>query len=255
MPQLGRLTRIRESDFISDGLSDQRNSLWGRISTSPRDLPAVTQERMFNIALTLYRINPVAHRILELTRDFVVAEGISFSAEDPKVDAVMRNHWYDPINKWNARIGQRVFELGLYGELFMPIKINENGDVRFSYRSPLDIKDVKVAPDNLDIVREIVLHPGLILGTDTSHVLKHVNIDEDPESPTYNLRTGECFFVAVNKVSDARRGTSDLLSLCDIVDAYDQFVFNRLERANFLNMWMWDIQLTGSTQAECDARA
>lgn len=46
---------------------------------------------------------------------------------------------------------------------------------------------------------------------------------------------GECFYFAVNDLSTAPRGYSDLLASADWSDAYEQFLFGELERAKALS--------------------
>jgi hypothetical protein len=54
-------------------------------------------------------------------------------------------------------------------------------------------------------------------------------------------------------VSNARRGRSDLLSVIDWLDAYDQQLFNELERSELLKAFVWDVQLEGKNEAEIRA--
>ena len=119
-----------------------------------RDLTPLTQERMQEIAFHLYEINPVAHRILEMTKDFVVGEGISFSAEDPEVEKVLTEFWNDPVNAWNLKQGQRILELGLYGEQLYPVAVNdEDGKVRMGYLDPSAVARVISDPENVEIIQ------------------------------------------------------------------------------------------------------
>lgn len=56
---------------------------------------------------------------------------------------------------------------------------------------------------------------------------------------------GSCFYFTVNKVSNATRGRSDMLSLIDWVDAYDQLLFNEVDRGLLLKAFIWDVSLEG----------
>ena len=56
---------------------------------------------------------------------------------------------------------------------------------------------------------------------------------------------GSCFYFTVNKVSNATRGRSDLLSLIDWVDAFDQLLFNEIDRGLLLKAFIWDVSLDG----------
>jgi len=216
-----------------------------------RDLTPLTQERMQEIAFHLYEMNPMAHRILEMTKDFVVGEGITFTAEDPEVEKVLTEFWNDPVNAWNLKQGQRVMELGLYGEQFYPVAVNDvDGKVRMGYLDPAAVAKVLADPENVEIIRQVKRKGSL---TQVQKTYDVVNLDEDLKSKTYGYLTGEIFFFAINKVANSLRGRSDLFSLADWVDGYDQFLFNRLERSHLMNVFLWDVTLEGMGQTDIDA--
>jgi len=215
-----------------------------------RDLTPLTQERMQEIAFHLYDTNPLAHRILEMTKDFVVGEGITFTAEDPEVEKVLKEFWNDPVNAWNLKQGQRVLELGLYGEQFYPVAVNEiNGKVRMGYLDPAAVARVISDPENVEIIRQVKKKGS---ATQVQKTYEVVNLDEDLKSKTYGHLVGDIFFFAINKVANALRGRSDLFSLADWIDGYDQFLFNRLERSHLMNVFLWDVTLEGYNQRQID---
>ena len=53
-------------------------------------------------------------------------------------------------------------------------------------------------------------------------------------------------------MANSTRGRSDLFSLADWIDGYDQFLFNRLERSHLMNVFLWDVELKGKKQKEID---
>jgi len=215
-----------------------------------RDLSPLTQGRMQEIAFHLYDRNPVAHRILEMTKDFVVGEGISFTGENDKVEKVLKDFWDDPVNAWDLKQGQRVLELGLYGEQFYPAAVNEiDGRVRMGYLDPSAVAKVVQDPENVEIIRQVKRKGSITTVQKTYNV---VNVDEDVKSPTYWELKGELFFFAINKVASALRGRSDLFCLADWIDGYDQFLFNRLERSHLMNVFLWDITLEGYNQNQVE---
>jgi hypothetical protein len=227
-----------------------------------RDLPQLIQERMQGIALLLYRINPLGHRIIELTTSFAVGGGATFQAESPKVQEILEAHWHHPINAWDRLLYQRAFELGLYGELFMPVKVTKKGGVTLGYISPLNVKTVypdpiiQNQPDVIEFSVPILAQsmfpaePSPTPGE--TQKLKAIRYQGDPKGKDYGFRAGETFFFSVNKVTDNLRGISDLLPLADYIDGFDQFLFNLLEKASAQNMFIWDVTLEGMNQNQID---
>jgi hypothetical protein len=66
---------------------------------------------------------------------------------------------------------------------------------------------------------------------------------------------GACFWFAINKITGARRGRSDLLCLIDWLDAIDQLHLNEVDRAILIKSFVWDVTLTGAAQSEVEQRA
>jgi hypothetical protein len=225
---------------------------WRRLTAEKRDLMPLTQERQLELAYWLYRTNPQAYRIVELTKDFVVGEGIKYKAVSPEIQAVLDKHWNDPVNAWDLKQHKRALELGLYGEQVYPVFVREHdGRVRLGSIDPAFISEVKLDEENAEIVKTIRLKemPKYPLG---KRELEVIHVDEDPKSKTYGRLVGDCFFFAVNRVTHATRGTSDLAPLIDWIDGFDQFLFNRLDRSLFATNFIWDVTLEGASQSEID---
>jgi hypothetical protein len=222
---------------------------WRSLSIYKRDLPAVTFERQLSVAFWLYRHNPIAKRIIEIIQDFVVGSGIKFFAKEDRVQEVLENFWNDPYNGWALKQFQRVAELFLYGEQIYQVFVNEaNGHVRLGYIDPQNVEKVILDPENAEQPIEIKLK-------EKEQKLRVIRRDDDPFSETYGRLIGDVFLFQVNKISGSSRGISELFTLADWLDAYDQFVFQSLERANFLSTFIWDITIEGATEEECRLKA
>jgi len=236
-------------ESISTGRKEDEG--WRTITRDKtRDLTPLTQERMQEIAFHLYDTNPVAHRILEMTKDFVVGEGITFKAANPEVQSILEIFWNDPVNAWDLKQGQRVLELGLFGEQFYPVAVNEiDGKVQMGYLDPCSVEDVIADKNNIEIIRKVI---SKSFGSTPAKSYNVIHLDMDPQSKTYGRLVGDIFFFAINKVANARRGRSDLFSIADWIDGYDQFLFNRLERSHLMNVFLWDVTLEGYDQKKID---
>ncbi len=225
------------------------DSGWRSLSVYQRDLPQVTHEKQLKVAFWLYRHNPIAKRIIEVIQDFVIGPGIQFSASETSVEETLRNFWNDPHNSWELKQFQRISELFLFGEQIYQAFVNEaNGHVRLGYIDPLNVEKIILDDDNPEIAKAIKLK-------NREGTLKVIRTDDDPFSETYGRLVGDVFLFQVNKVSNSSRGVSELFTLADWLDAYDQFVFQALERANFLTTFIWDITIEGATDDECRVKA
>lgn len=219
---------------------------WRRLTGSAeRDLEPLLQDRMLEIAYYLYETDPMAKRLINMTAEYIVAEGVNVVAEDEQVQEVIDTFWNDPVNQMNLKLEQKVKELGLWGEQCYPVFVNPvNGHVRLGYLDPALINGVELDPENAEVVRAVVQRDELNRPGKRYEVIGQT---EDPLGDGYGLRRGECFFWKINSVTTASRGRSDLLALADYLDMYNQFLFTRGERAAFGNAWIWDVTLEGMT--------
>ena len=243
------LAKIKES-WPMIGSSAPEDFGWTSLTkTIERDLSSTTQERMQQIAFYLYDSNPIAHRILELTKDFVVGDGYRFKAEAEDVQKVLDDFWNDPDNDWSMKQDTKVLELGLWGEQCYPVQINKHtGHVKLGYLDPGLILKVKQARGNPEKLTDVIYRSGRYARKERG--LSIIASDNDPKSKSFKRLMGDCFFFGINKVAWSTRGRSDLLSLSDWIDGYDQFLFARLERAFFLNTFIWDVLCKGMNENE-----
>lgn len=229
---------------------------WRRMSQdSDRDLAPIAQDRMIEICHHLWKTNALGHWLIETNKDFILGEGVTLTADNPDEDGELQDlldeFWYDPINNWPLFSEDIVRETGIYGEQCWPAFVNEHtGLVRMSCVDPALIKQVIKDPDNARIPIGVEIKKSL--RSQKTRALRIIYTADDAAlftKRTVNLRKsftdGECFFDAVNKVSTAARGASDLLHLTDWIDGYDQFLFDFAERVQMLNFFVWDVLLKG----------
>lgn len=225
--------------------------------TSLRDLPMPTHERMQEIAYYLYLTNPMAQWQVQMMSSYILGKGMTPQAKDPRTNDLVQSHWRDPLNNWPVKLENKTRELSLYGEQCWPAFVAPGtGRLRLGYLDPALIGQVVLDPDNAE-------QPiGIITKTWTNYrpqperryrVILDVP-DEELTSLARQMRAeftdGDCFYFAVNKVSNGSRGISDLLSKADWLDGYEQFMFNRLERADLANRVLFDMEFTGLTEEQ-----
>ncbi|HEY9081333.1 hypothetical protein [Magnetovibrio sp.] len=239
---------------------DADEDQWRRLTgDSNRDLSPMTQTRMQELAVFLWKSNTLANRLIELPIAYMLADGVSLSSSDPTAQDYLDAFWNDPINNMNIKLPKKVRELALYGEQCYPVFVNKyNGHVRLGYIDPGRIETVVTDPDNAEQPIGIVTHRNkkglksrfkvIVNGPETVFTKRTQQIRE-------TFTDGECFYFSVNDLSNASRGHSDLLAQADYLDGYDQFLFGELERMNLLRAFLWDVTMKGATKEEVEARA
>jgi len=245
------VTAFREAAWYPTAMGgvDPDEDQWRRITgNADRDLSPLAQERILQVVYYLFETDPLARRIIQMSRDYVVAEGVNFEAKDDRVQQVLERFWKDPVNNFELHFPQEVLEVGLWGEQCYPVHVNPvNGFVRKAYLDPARIAAVHLDPDNARVVRSIELHGA---GAGPGKTLTVVSPDLNAYGQTYGFSTGDAHYFRVNNVTTASRGRSDLVALADYLDLYNQFLFNRGERAAFGNAWIWDVLLKGMNEGQ-----
>lgn len=273
------------------------SAYYRRLSAGSRDLSPIAWDKALSLAYALWDSNPLARRIIDMTRDFAVGDGITVTANVtpaavPEIDEndviareraaeqrkrataeaeatraklqrVIDRYWNDSLNRMDLKLSQKVADLGLAGELYPVMFVNErNGHVRQGTIDPQQVDQIVTNPKNAEEVLEVVLKaPGAV----EKPRLKVIRVNEDPQSASFgrlmgvlpgelaqngDSYVGACFYFAVNKPSVAKRGRTDLLTVVDYVDAYDQIVFGEVDRSLLLRSVVWDTLMDGKSDTE-----
>lgn len=216
------------------------------------DIPIMVQSRMQEVCLYMYQSNPLARRHVNMTRDFIVGDGVKIQAEDPRVDEYLQAFWQHPSNNMAKRVSDMSIDLSVYGEYLCTFQFAANDLMLVNYVSPGFIESVET--DKSDLSRPIRVMLRVRNNPITSfNALSGVYVEGNPEidllsvDGSTGLRTGEGLFLAVNKATDASRGLSDLLPMVDPLSNLETFMFNSIERARHMLQWFWDILYEGST--------
>ncbi|WP_226462683.1 phage portal protein [Hydrogenophaga taeniospiralis] len=225
-----------------DGLSSQND----------RDLSPMAQDRMQKVAEYLWQSNLLANRLVELPLAYLLAEGVTLQCKDEEHQKLIDAFWRDPINNWPLKLTPRVRALGLMGEQCYIANVRDgDGFVRLGYLDPRQIATVVTDPENPE-------QPiGVVTKRDNrgkQHKYRVIVLGEDSELFSANtariraedFQDGECLLYQLNKFPNGSRGRSDLLGQIDWLDAYDEFLFNELDRIGYLRAFVWDVTLNGA---------
>jgi hypothetical protein len=212
-----------------------------------RDLYPLVQDKMIELSWYLYDRNPLAKRLINVMKVFLVGEGLGVHAEDPEVQDVIDDFWNDPQNSMDMNLPEYVKELGIFGEQLFQVSRNPiDGKVRLWYIDPWEIFSVAYAQGEM-AERSISFPIAVWLrqrATDSEPTkLDCMHPDEDPDSETFGLQTGNCFYFAINKAKRGARGRSDLFAHADWLDVYEQMMFDLADRGKLEDSFIWDVTL------------
>jgi hypothetical protein len=232
---------------------------WRKLTGAPtRELPMMDQSRAIEVAYWLWKTNPLGKWIIEVITAFVAAKGTPYTCKNEDVKKILDDFWYDPVNRMDMHWENFVRELGIYGEQLWPVFISDNaGRVRLGYIDPAYISAVYPDPENVKIKLGIE-----VSSIDSSAKLRRLKIVLGEENTEFLSPAGQelretftdgfCFFFTVNALTNEMRGTSDLFTVADHLDGYEQFLYDSSEKYARFNSHFWDITVTGATDEKLE---
>lgn len=216
-------------------------------------------------AFRAWRLNPFVKRITEMWVNYVVGTGLTFTAKDERVQAVLDE--FVKRNKIHLRMKKRGREVFLFGELTGIPTVNvATGNTRLTFIDPLQVKRIELDPmdgDNplavivngqngqpirLPIVREDE-------GGSASTNIPELYGDKRPVGFNSSLATigrkvGRAFYLAFNSIVGATRGTSDLLTILDWCAGTEDLLWEIRTRAENQNRVFGVITIKNATPTQ-----
>lgn len=230
------------------------------------DLPPQTIQRGQRLALLSWYKNVRAFAAVELKKDFVLGDGIAFSAEDDAVEELLREHWQ--LNQWDDRSEERLRSLGLFGEQLYPAFGNsKTGLIRFSSVNPLRIRQILRDKENAeDFVRAVTSGDkaapasspetaGITFTSGKPVEFSLIRFGEDGNLMFDKADGSWAFYFAVNRLAGATRGIPDIMSSIDWFEGLDGAIFSLMERLEIGQQIVYDIEYKGSTDQEVRKKA
>lgn len=231
---------------VEESLARRGESSWAddppgfrRITSGARDISPTSHARMLVAADKVYRENPLGRRLVEITLDNVVGDGIQFECGHEGLQEALTEHWEDPENDWEENLERYFADILVDGELFLRPFVNKvDGSVQWSPIYVRTISEVAADPNNPDRLKMID-----VAGVGPLYVIRR---NQDPSSPKFGFLDGEVLAFSINRRTNALRGTSDLMHLLDWLDAFDQLFWSELERMYLMKLFVFDYELKGA---------
>jgi len=94
---------------------------------SDRDRFTYDREKMLELSLEAWRVNPLARRIVELTSQYVVGGGINAESKNDKLSKFISDFWNHRLNRMDVRAFEWCDELTRTGNLFILLSTDQAG--------------------------------------------------------------------------------------------------------------------------------
>jgi hypothetical protein len=255
-PTGGRVLEATSEDWFwgrITGAGTEEDLYWRRLSDSwaQKDVLPATYLDIHHQVYEAYNANPMANAIVEMGVNFVLGDGLVVDAAHRKVQALLDAFWSDPDNRMNLRQYDLATELSLYGELFIRVFVNRyNGHVKIAQIDPVLIDEIECDPENIE--RQLRCHRRpLGAGGDQA---AGTAMEEGPLKGVWFDMPDEVMHFAINKVTNAKRGKSDLATLLPWMRRYKDWLIDRVRLNKYRSSFLWDVTLTGADRAMIDRK-
>lgn len=266
--------RIVEQVGVEAGSMSQEDYTWGRLVAGSeedyywrrlsddftfKDVMPATYLELHNQCYEAWNANPLAAAIIEMTTSFVLGKGVLVEAANSNVQRVLMEFWHDPANRMEERVYNLCQELALYGEIFVRFFVNRyDGTVKMRTIDPSLIDQIECDPEDIETPRRFHRR---IPGTLTSDMQLATTLSTDKANEQPLELAGEWFQAgtevvqfAINKVSHAKRGRSDLATLLPWLRRYKDWLTDRVRINKYKGAFLWDVQLAGADKKTIDRK-
>ncbi|MCD4674231.1 MAG: phage portal protein, partial [Anaerolineaceae bacterium] len=202
-------------------------------------------------AVQAWRTNPLGRRIVGLTTQYVLGDGITVSSEHPAANRFLKQFWEHRLNRMNTRCGEWCDELTRTGNLFVMLSTDPAGMSYVRAFPAAAIERIEAQPH--DIEQPLAFWP-----VRTAQEL------DPPAWPVYdeaNDHPDACgawptvmLHYAINRPVGAQWGESDLAPLLRWLARYANWLEDRARLNRYRNAFLFTVTGRWPTAAQRIAR-
>ena len=202
---------------------------WQSLGAAPHDRDAAEIQQLYSDALTAWRKNPMAKRIVDITTDYCLGDGLTPTAAGTTGTFIER-WWNHPKNRMPIRLPDLVDELTRAGDLF--ISLHRNPDDGISYVRPIPkdrIVRIKTLPNDWET------ETAYYELQDTAQPKKWLS----PFHPDAKDADAVMVHYRINRVVGALMGESDLATLIPWLLRYSRMLEDRVRLHWATKAFLW----------------
>ncbi len=194
---------------------------WQTISGRRHDRSWSEIQELYTDALTAWRKNPMAWRVINTTVNYVVGNGILLSSQDATMDQFIKDFWQHRKNRMDLRLVPMIEELSRSGDLFVLLFRNSIDGMSFiRFVTKDQIQKIETAPNDWEV--ELVYFeappPGEI------EPRKWLS----PDHPDAFTADAVMVHYSVNRPMGALMGESDLTTIIPWLLRYSRMLEDRV---------------------------
>jgi hypothetical protein len=228
-------------------------------SSYPRDRHGYDRDDILQEALTAWRINPLARRIVALTSQYVIGGGIGVEAEHERTHKFIQGWWSHRLNRMPMRMYEWCDELTRAGELFLVLTTDAAGMSYLRAIPAAGIQDIETAENDLEQEVWIYEKPSMAAPGDNSGLSadglargrRWKVYDALSDSPGQDGSFPPVMLhYAINRPVGAKFGESDLAPLLPWLGRYSTWLEHRVRLNQYRQSFLYTVKAKWASTAE-----
>jgi len=236
-----------------------------------KDFTDLHRKKLRQLALRAYHTKGIPENLINIALDFIIGDGLHLAPDqqDETFGDWLNGFWTERENDFACKHGGQIAAALIEGELALTVqRVDLDGHVAFGLLDGARIIEVQQdaggrdaylivenpLPNDPPLIYVVLnyLPPDIVVETGTGSA--DAPIPPGKVRITYpgsgagvglsSLFDGACFSLALNRISGARRGKPDLLSVLDYSDLHDEIMFRVGDRARVLTAALYDVTVT-----------
>jgi hypothetical protein len=230
---------------------------WTQVSgaVGPHDRTWSEIQDTLSDALNAWRTNPLARRIVQLTTDYVVGDGVSIYSDLEEVNDFIVRFWTHSKNCMKLRLYSMCDELTRSGELFPVLSTNPADGMSYIRFVPASrINEIETAPDDLE--RELRYHE-LTAASPLEGRWWPSPANSQPNAQTTTRHPPlppTMLHYAINRPIGAGRGEGDLTPILPWLRRYREWLEDRVRVNRFKNAFLWMVTLRNARPGDIERK-
>jgi hypothetical protein len=205
---------------------------WVGFQGGPHDRDASEIQDQYDAALEAWRKNPIAKRIVDCITDYVLGDGMTPSAAGT-MGAFINRWWNHEQNNLDRRLPELCDELSRAGDLFLTLHRNPVDGLSYVRPIPKDaIVRIETLPNDWET--EIAYYDVSLAAT-TREIRRWLS----PAHPDAAAADAIMVHYAVNKVTGALLGESDLATMIPWLLRYSRMIEDRVRLHWASRAFLW----------------
>lgn len=215
------LTRLFTPDKFTVTPNLVTDDHWQTISGRRHDRSWSEIQELYTDALTAWRKNPMAWRVINTTVNYVVGTGITFTSKDAALNDFIQAFWTHRKNMMDLRLAPMVEELSRSGDLFVLLFRNALDGMSFvRFVTKDQIQKIETAPNDWET--ELVYWEAPTPGEyEPRRWLS-------PDHPEAGMTDAVMLHYSVNRPIGALMGESDLTTIIPWLLRYSRMLEDRV---------------------------